>query len=332
LITGASGFVGGHLTGYALANGYETYAGVRASSKRTYLQDARIHIVDLPLPDAGQLTAFLQRFRAEHGVFDYVIHAAGVISATDHSQFDRINFGFTKHLADALITAGMTPKKFIYISSLSSFGSGDALSLRPLRHDDVPRPNTAYGRSKRKAEEYLYSLPAFPFIILRPTGIYGPRDRGYLSYIKMIDKGIAPFFGRRPQYITFIHVYDLVRAAFAACGSPLSRRAYFVADGDVYTTKEYAAILQRALGKKRVARASIPLWLVKTVFYTADRLYGLFGRTPAAINADKYHILSARSWICDTEPLRRELLFVPQYRLAEAVKEVIALYRRDGWL
>ncbi|MDR0729063.1 MAG: NAD(P)-dependent oxidoreductase [Prevotellaceae bacterium] len=332
LITGASGFVGGHLVEAALANGYETYAGVRASSSREYLQDSRIHFIDLPLSDAGRLTESLRQFRAAHGAFDYVIHAAGIISATDRSQFERINFGFTKHLADALIAAGMTPKKFIYISSLSSFGPGDGVSQRPIRHDDTPRPNTAYGQSKLKAEEYLFSLPAFPFIIMRPTGIYGPRDKGYLTYIKMVDNGFVPLLGRRPQYITFIHVRDLAKAVFAACVSPLSRRAYFIADNEVYTTKEYAAIIKKHLGKKRLVSVSFPLWFVKTAFYTVDRLYGWFGRTPASINADKYNILSARSWICDTSPLRADLHFTPDYRLDEATKEVIDMYKKDGWL
>jgi nucleoside-diphosphate-sugar epimerase len=332
LITGASGFVGSHLVDAALANGYETYAGVRASSSRTYLQDPRIHFIDLPLADAGKLTETLRQFKATHGAFDYVIHVAGIISATDRSQFERINFCFTKHLADALIAAEMTPKKFIYISSLSSFGPGDGISQRPIRHDDMPRPNTAYGQSKLKAEEYLFSLPAFPFIIMRPTGIYGPRDKGYLAYIKIVNNGFVPFLGRRPQYITFIHVRDLAKATFAACVSPLSRRAYFVADNEVYTTKEYAAIIKKQLGKKRLVSVSFPLWFVKMTFYTIDRLYGWIGRTPASINADKYNILCARSWICDTEPLRTDLHFTPDYRLDEAIKEVIDTYRRDGWL
>ncbi|MDR1681434.1 MAG: NAD(P)-dependent oxidoreductase [Prevotellaceae bacterium] len=332
LITGASGFVGSHLTDYALANGYAPCAGVRASSSRAYLQDPRIHFIDLPLADAGRLTETLRQCKAEHGVFDYVIHAAGIISA-ERSQFDRINFGFTRNLADALIGAGMTPKKFIYISSLSAFGPGDGLSQRPIGHDDTPRPNTAYGQSKLKAEKYLFSLPAsFPFIILRPTGIYGPRDRGYLTYIKMVNNGLVPFLGRRPQYITFIHVRDLAKATFAACVSPLSRRAYFVADNEVYTTREYAEIIRQQLGKRRLFSVSFPLWFVKAVFYSTDRLYSWFGRTPASLNIDKYNILCARSWICDTVPLRTDLHFSPDYRLDEALREVIESYRQDGWL
>lgn len=331
LITGASGFIGGHLADYALANGYDVYACVRASSSRAYLQDSRIRCVELPLADAERLTASLQRLKAAHGRFDYVIHTAGVISATDRSQFDRINFGFTKHLADSLMAADMTPKKFIYLSSLSAFGPGDGVLKRPIRHDDVPRPNTAYGKSKLKAEEYLFSLPAFPFVILRPTGVYGPRDKGYLSYIKIIHNGFVPFLGRRPQYITFIHVNDLARAVFAACDAPLSRRAYFIADNEVYTTRQFAAIIKKHLGKKRLLTVSFPLWFVKAVFYTVGRLAGWFGFA-SAVNADKYNILCARSWICDTAPLRADLHFTPRYRLDEALKDVIDTYRKDGWL
>jgi nucleoside-diphosphate-sugar epimerase len=341
LITGASGFVGSHLVDYALAEQFTPCAGIRASSSKAYLQDPRIRFLHLPLSDVAKLTAQLRQYRAVHGVFDYVVHVAGIVNATDPQEFERVNFGYTKNLVDALMAADMVPKKMVYISSLSAFGPGGSdKTQRPdkagypaaIRHSDTPKPNTAYGKSKLQAERYLYSLPGFPFIILRPTGIYGPRDRGYLAYIKMVDSGFMPRMGYSPQYITFIHVKDLARVVFAALTAPWVRRAYFVADGDVYTTKAFSEIIKKHLGKKYVFSFPLPLWLVKAVAYTADALYRWRGRTPSSLNADKYPILTARSWICDTAPLRRDLHFTPACRLDESLKDLIADYRKEGLL
>ncbi|MDD2225933.1 MAG: NAD-dependent epimerase/dehydratase family protein, partial [Dysgonamonadaceae bacterium] len=72
LITGASGFIGSAVVEKALALGYETWAGVRASSNKDYLQDKRIRFIDLPYSDKDKLMAKLQSFAAENGRFDYI--------------------------------------------------------------------------------------------------------------------------------------------------------------------------------------------------------------------------------------------------------------------
>ena len=57
---------------------------------------------------------------------------------------------------------------------------------------DKPQPNTAYGMSKLKAEQHLQQLPDFPYVILRPTGVYGPRERDYFMMAQSI-KNILTF-------------------------------------------------------------------------------------------------------------------------------------------
>ena len=103
------------------------------------------------------------------------------------------------------------------MSSLSSFGMGDETNFTPIRLTDEPRPNTAYGKSKLLAEQYVRRQTAFPYVILRPTGVYGPGERDYFLEIQSIQAGFDFTVGMTPQRITFIYVKDLARVAFDRC-------------------------------------------------------------------------------------------------------------------
>ena len=147
LITGASGFIGGFLVEEALRRGYETWAGIRAGSSKAHLQDKRIHFIDLKYGDQEALTAQLSDFAREHGAWDYVIHNAGLTKTLDKRNFFRVNAENTHRFIEALAAAGCKPKKFLLMSSLSSYGRGDEKTFRPIHLDDPQRPDTAYGQS-----------------------------------------------------------------------------------------------------------------------------------------------------------------------------------------
>ena len=189
LITGASGFIGGFLVKEALNRGYETWAGVRSTSSRVNLQDERIRFIDLKYSDRESLTAQLADFVREHGPWDYVIHNAGLTKTLDKRNFYRINAQNTANLIEALAASGCKPEKFLLMSSLSSYGRGDEKTFRPISLDDPQLPDTDYGKSKLEAENYLRHQSYFPYVILRPTGVYGPGEKDYFMEIKSVKSG-----------------------------------------------------------------------------------------------------------------------------------------------
>ena len=331
LITGASGFIGSFLIEEALNKEFEVYAGIRKSSSKQYLQDKRINFIDLNYSDSVELVNQLSDFKREHGKFDFIVHNAGVTKANNKNDFNRINFEFTKNFVDALIAADMVPQKFVYMSSLSAWGSGNEKTHAPIMLSDEPRPNTTYGLSKLKAEQYIKTLNGFPYIFARPTGVYGPREKDYFVFNKTVKNGIEPSMGFKPQYLTFIYVRDLVKFVFTALESPIVQRGYFITDGHVYTNTEYADIVKRHLNKKRTIKLKIPLFLVKAIAVTLDVICGWFGKSPT-LNRDKYNILSAMNWICEIEPLRQDFNFKADYDLDNGMKKSIDWYKQEGWL
>lgn len=330
LITGASGFIGSFLVEKALSENYEVWAGVRQSSNKDYLKDERINFIDLNYGDKERLKAQLKDFVTKRGRFDYVIHNAGITKCLNIDDFDKINFRFTVNLIDTLREAA-TPDKFILMSSLSAFGVGDENNYTPIKLSDTPNPNTAYGKSKLKAEQYLQSTEDFPYIILRPTGVYGPREKDYFLMIKTVRSGLDVGAGFKPQHLTFIYVKDLVDAAFLALKSDIKNRSYFVADGDTYTDKEYTQLVKKSIDKKYVISLKVPLWLLKGISVIAEDISKIT-KQPSTLNRDKYKIMKQRNWVCDTEPLIKDLGFSPKYNLEAGLKESVEWYKDNGWL
>ena len=217
------------------------------------------------------------------------------------------------------------------MSSLSAFGVGDEENYTPIKITDTPNPNTAYGKSKLKAECYLRSMDDFPYIILRPTGVYGPREKDYFLMLKTVKSGLDVGAGFKSQHLTFIYVKDLVDAVFLALKTELKNKAYFVADGDVYTDKEYTQLVKQVIEKKRVLSLKVPLWILKTVSIVAESISRIT-KKPSTLNRDKYIIMKQRNWECDITPLVNDLGFTAKYNLKDGLEESVSWYKENGWL
>ena len=329
LITGASGFIGSFIVEEALRQGMETWAAVRSSSSRAYLNDQRINFIELDLSDEQRLTEQLKDHQ-----FDYVVHAAGVTKCINKDDFRRVNTEGTRHLVAALRALRMPIERFVFLSSLSVMGAiREQQPYTEIREDDTPQPNTAYGKSKLEAEETLKarSEEQFPYVILRPTGVYGPREKDYFIMAKSI-KGHSDFaVGYKPQDITFVYVQDVVQAVFLALDHGKTGRAYFLSDGKVYRSATFSNLIRRELGNPWWIRITAPIWILRIVTAVGDIIGRMSGKA-IALNNDKYHILRQRNWRCDIQPAIDELGYKPQYDLERGVRETIAWYKKEGWI
>ena len=326
LITGASGFIGSFLVEEALERGMEVWAAVRGSSSRQWLQDPRIRFIELNLSSADDLKAALQEVS-----FDYVVHAAGVTKCKDRRDFRRINTEGTRNLVEALKTTQPALRRLVYLSSLSIFGAiREEQPYEPICESDVPQPNTEYGRSKLEAEQLLEDC-GLDYIVLRPTGVYGPREHDYFLMAKSIRGHVDFAAGFRRQDITFVYVRDVVQAVFLALNNGSTGRKYFLSDGEVYQSTTFSDLIIREMGNPWCLRLKAPLWVLRAVTFCGEYWGRLSGHV-TALNNDKYHILRQRNWQCDIEPARRELGYEPQWQLERGVKETIAWYKENKWL
>ncbi|SFF86166.1 NAD(P)-dependent oxidoreductase [Prevotella sp. KH2C16] len=328
LITGASGFIGSFIVEEALKQGFETWAAVRKTSSRQYLQDGRIHFIELDFSSRQRLEEQLKGHE-----FDYIVHAAGTTKCLDPTNFYKINYEGTKNLAEALIALQMPIRRFVYLSSLSVFGAiKERQPYQEITEHDIPRPNTAYGKSKLEAERFLDSIgSSFPYIILRPTGVYGPREKDYFLMAKSIKAHTDFSVGFRRQDITFVYVKDVVQAVFLALDRGMNGRKYFLSDGKVYQSSTFSNYIREELGRPWWIRVKAPVWVLRIVTYFGELIARRTGKI-SALNNDKYNILRQRNWRCDIEPAVDELGYKPRFDLKEGTHLAIKWYKENQWL
>lgn len=330
LITGASGFIGSHLVEEALAQQHEVYAGVRSSSNLKYLQDPRIHIIHMDLMDPNKLVDTWKGLKQEMEPFDYVIHNAGVTQVVNPDDFRKVNCGCTTNLVESLVAAEFRPQKFVLMSSLAAHGPGDAQTLSPIEPSHTPNPITQYGKSKRMAEQYLESQNEIPYLIFRPTGVYGPREKDYLTFFKTINNHFEPYIGSPKQLLSFIYVKDLAALLISSLQSPITGKSYFVSDGNNYTCAEFAAITKKTLDKWTMPLI-FPKPLVKLISMVSERIADIFHKT-SLLNSDKYKELTSLNWSCNSVQTQRDFSFSPRYDLEKGVSEAIQWYQKNQWL
>lgn len=327
LITGATGFIGGFIVDEALRRNMNVWVMLRKSSSRQWLSDSRIRFLEANLSSEDDLVEKMHDLQ-----FDYVVHAAGVTKCLHREDFRRVNVDGTKNLVNALLRLKLPLKKFVYLSSLSVFGPvREQQPYTEILDTDEPQPNTEYGKSKLEAERWLENVGGLPVVFLRPTGVYGPRERDYFLMAKSIKAHTDFAVGFKPQDITFVYVLDVVQAIFLAIEKGEPGRKFFLSDGQVYRSSAFSDLIRKELGNPWWIRITAPLWLLRVITFCGEYIGKLTGKV-TALNNDKYHIMKQRNWRCDISPARRELGFEPKYQLEEGVRLTIKWYKENHWL
>jgi len=321
LITGASGFVGFHLIEAALKNNLEVFAAVRESSDVAQLKQFYIQYT---YPNFENVDSLIKEL--EEKQYTYIIHAAGTTKAKTAEAYNLVNADYTYNLALAITKANIRLKKFVFISSLAALGPAQ---LGEIIEDNKPHsPVSAYGLSKSFAEQKLALLTSFPLITIRPTAVYGPRDKDIYILLKKISQGIEPYLGKIDQQLSFVYVKDLAAVTIQALFSNVTHNAYNISDGNAYDRYELADLTKLILHKKTI-KMHLPLLLVRILANILAYLYGNRKDTPA-LNPEKLGELTAPNWACSIEHAKTDLGYLPKYNLHLGLTETLKWYQKNG--
>ena len=320
LVTGGTGFIGSHLVERLLQRKFKVYALVRDPLNLKWLTGTK----------ASLLTGDLLHFPPFPEDFDYIFHLAGLTKSYRVENFYQVNHQGTINLLQKAVNQKKPPRKFIFLSTLAV--SGPSPSLQGVKEEEAPRPLTHYGRSKFLAEEACrQAKDKFPVAIIRVSAVYGPRDKDFLSFFQVINKGILPLVRPGQRFLSLCYLHDLIQALELTMEKEFpSGEIFHIAHPQPVSWDELGLKSAQAL-ERRACRVYIPLWLLflaAVINFPKDK----FTQSTSALNLQKYKDLKQKYWIADTSKIQKLLGFQAQYDLPKGLSETVTWYRQHHWL
>jgi nucleoside-diphosphate-sugar epimerase len=324
LVTGGSGFLGSHIAEQLSSSGHDVVALVRKSSNRKFLSTLKnVELVEGSVEDRASID------RAMKGV-DAVVHSAGLVKARTEADFFACNTEGTVNMLEAAIEHAPNLRRFVHVSSLEACGpSEDGNPVPP----DQERPVTAYGRSKLAAEkEVLRRRDALPVAIIRPAGIYGPRDVEFLEAFRAARRRQWPVIGNGTMLGCYTYAPDCARACLNAIEAEIeSGSTYFVDDGEpLPMAQAMGDLLHEALGTAPLVRFGVPFPVLRVASLGVEA-YGKVRGKAVMLTREKVTMLT-HHWVCESTKTREELRWAPEVTLSEGLRRTAKWYEENGWL
>ncbi len=315
LVTGATGFIGGHLVETLCASGERVRCLLRRPARTALPSAAEVVLADLSSPRSLP--------QALEGV-DAVIHLAGTTKALAPAEYYTGNAAASENLARA---AAGRPLRFVHVSSLAAIGpSPDGA---PLREDAGPNPVTHYGISKLQGEQAV--LAAIPdAVIVRPPVVYGPRDTDVFQLLQSVCRGLVVEIAGGPRWFSAIYVHDLVRGLITCARHPQARGAYFLSHPKALTWSEFGAAAAAIVGRRpRTVTVPVPLAFATGL---AAECWSRMRRRPGIVSRDKIREALFPHWTCDPSRAAADLGFAAATSIGDGLAHTLSWYKEAGWL
>ncbi len=290
LVTGATGFIGGHLAQRLVHDGHGVRCLVRASSDTTLIDELGVEVVVGDLTSPPSLAAAADGCRC-------VLHCGARVSDwATVKEIARVNVEGTRNLLDACVSASV--QRFVHFSSTDVYGYPGGAAIDEAHA--ATRFRNWYAQTKLAAEaevrraEQAHALDA---VILRPATVYGPRSTDVVGEIARAIRGghmILIDGGRAMAGLCFVD--NLVDAAILALGHEAARgQAFNVSDGLDVTWRQFTDDLAKGLGSARV-RWRVPYWLASAAGFSLEHGYRLLRgttglETPPLLSRQAVHVM-----------------------------------------
>jgi len=326
LITGATGFVGGHLAEACVERRMDVRAIARANSDAKALDKlgVRIHRGDLTEPAVVR--------EAVQDV-DLIIHCAAKVGDWGPvEEYRAVNVEGLRNLLDAC--KGTMLQRFVHLSSLGVYAArnhygADENEALPDHHID------GYTQSKAESERLAlryYSEFEVPVVVLRPGFIYGPRDRTLLpKVIENLRQGKIRYLGGGKGALNTIYVGNLVEAILLALNhSDAIGKIFNLTDGEVVTKRQFLDAVADGLSLPKPPNSPVPVWLARFLASVMEKRARNKGWKEAPMLTQARVKFLGLNLDFSIDKARRELSYKPSTTFDEGIRRTMAWYRDNG--
>lgn len=325
LVTGATGFTGGHLARHLARQGHRVAALVRPVSlpRARGLRDDGIEVRAGDLADAGAVAD------ACRGT-DVVYHIAATYREAGQASdaYTRVNVDGTRHVLEGAIAAGA--RRVVHCSTGGVHGH---IEHPPATEDAPLAPGDVYQRTKLEAERVAADVgrrTKLEVVIARPIGIYGPGDMRFLKMFRGIARGRFPMLGRCEVFYHLTFIDDLVRG-FQLCGEvPAAAGRTYILAGPEYTTLSELIALIAAELKVAPPRLHFPVWPVWLAGALCEAICIPLRIDPPLFRRRVDFYRKSRAF--DTTRAHQELGYTPEIDLKTGIHLTAQWYREQGLL
>ncbi len=322
LVTGATGFTGGHLAKRLAENGEDVRALVRDPQRAAHLSAMGIELVEGDLTDLDSLK------RAMEGV-EQVYHIAAIFreeNVTEERMW-AVNCHGVKNMLDAAIWAG-TVQRFVHCSTIGVHGD---IKNPPANEETPYGPGDYYQESKTGGEkiaiEYM-EQGKLPIVIFRPGGIYGPGDTRFLKLFRPIKKKRFLMLGSGEILYQLVYIDDLVDGIIL-CGTVETAvgNIYILTGEPPMTLNQFVSNVANAVDAP-MPKLRFPVMPVYAAGYVCELVCKPFGINPPLYRRRVDFFRKDRSFTI--EKARRELGFAPKVDPAAGLKKTAVWYEEQG--
>jgi nucleoside-diphosphate-sugar epimerase len=324
LVTGATGFTGGHLARALASRG----ADVRALVRRP-VSDVSSPSVETVRSVYGDLRDARSLADATAGV-DVVYNIAAVYrqAGLPIETYRAVNATAVGVLIEAAARGGV--RRVVHCSTVGVHGDVEG---PPANEDAALKPGDIYQETKLEGERIAREAGARTGVevtIARPTGIYGPGDRRLLKLFRGVARRRWITLGNGEIYYHLTYIDDLVDG-FRLCGEhpAAANRTYILAGGEVTTLNALVARVAEVAGVP-APRLHLPVWPVWIAGAACEALCTPFGIEPPLYRRRVDFFTKSRAF--DIARARRELGYAPRVDLRDGITRTLHWYREHGWL
>jgi len=323
LVTGASGFAGGHLVRHLLAQGVPVRAMVRDAAKGEALAAAGAEVV---VADLAQPEPLAETVKGVAGVY----HIAGLFrqQGVPDSAFYDVNVEGTRRLLESAGSEGVC--RFVHCSTVGVLGH---VSSPPADEETPYNPGDVYQRTKMEGEKLALAFfreGKMPGVVIRPAMIYGPGDQRTLKIFRMIARRRFFYVGSGDAYVHWVDVRDLARAfQLAMEQADGSGEVYIIAGAKAVPLREMAEEAARQLGVG-APWIRVPVRPMQWAGSCCEAICRPLGIEPPLYRR-RVDFFTKSRWF-DGSKAGRDLGFTPSQDLSGEIADIIASYREDGHL